>query len=145
MSAAEVRGESGALRRPGPRRFARSTALAYADHPMAHDDDGNDSGHTGAVIKGVLLTLGALMALSITFSLGIFLLKNVIFFGLLGGAGYLGYRMIAGGGGKKAISGGRSQRALGSGRNRGSSDDFERKMRELDAIEKRLDAEIGKR
>ena len=117
---------------------------------MAHDDDGNnDSGQTGAVLKGVLLTLGAIMALSIAFSVGIFLVKNVLFFGLLGGAGYLGYRMIAGGGRQKAVTGGRSQRALGAGRGprgRGnSSDDFDRKMRELDAIEKRLDAEIGKR
>jgi hypothetical protein len=117
---------------------------------MAHDDDDNHgSGQTGAVLKGVLLTLGAFMALSIAFSVGIFLVKNVLFFGLLGGAGYLGYRMIAGGR-RKQLGGGRSHRALGTGRHRGggggsSSDDFERKMRELDAIEKRLDAEIGKR
>jgi len=116
---------------------------------MAHDDDDNHgSGHTGAVLKGVLLTLGAIFALNIAFWVGLVLIKNVLFFGLLGGAGYLGYRMIAGGG-RKQIGGGRSQRALGTGRHRGgggsSSDDFERKMRELDAIEKRLDAEIGKR
>ena len=70
---------------------------------------------------------------------------NVLFFGLLGGAGYLGYRMIAGGGKQRAVGGRRSQKALGPGRRGSSSDDFERKMRELDAIEKRLDAEIGKR
>ena len=131
-------------------RFARASALAYAESPMAHDDDDNHgSGHTGAVLKGVLLTLGAIMALNIAFWVGLVLIKNVLFFGLLGGAGYLGYRMIAGGGGRKAVTGGRSHRALGTGRGRsgsgGSSDDFERKMRELDAIEKRLDAEIGKR
>jgi hypothetical protein len=37
---------------------------------------------------------------------------------------------------------------LPAGRGRSSSgggDDFDRKMRELEAIEKRLDAEIGKR
>jgi len=118
---------------------------------MAHDDDDNHgSGRTGAVLKGVLLTLGAIMALNIAFWVGLVLIKNVLFFGLLGGAGYLGYRMIAGGGGRKAVTGGRSHRALGTGRGRsgsggGSSDDFDRKMRELDAIEKRLDAEIGKR
>lgn len=118
---------------------------------MAHDDDGNNgSGHGGAVLKGVLLTLGAIMALNIALWVGFVLVKNLVFFGLLGGAGYLGYRMIAGGGRQKAVTGGRSQRALGAGRGprgRGgsSSDDFDRKMRELDAIEKRLDAEIGKR
>ena len=64
---------------------------------------------------------------------------------VLAGAGYLGYRMIAGGGRQKAI-GGRSRRALPAGRGRKSGgDDFDRKMRELEAIEKRLDAEIGKR
>ncbi len=127
-------------------RFARSATLAYAGHRMAYDDDDNrGSGQTGSVLKGVLMTLGALMALSIAFSVGIFLVKNVLLFGLLGGAGYLGYRMIAGGGNRKQITGGRSQRALGRGRGGNSSDDFERKMRELDAIEKRLDAEIGKR
>ncbi len=63
---------------------------------MAHDDDDNNgSGQTGAVLKGVLMTLGALMALSIAFSVGIFLVKNVLFFGLLGGAGYLGYKKLA--------------------------------------------------
>lgn len=113
---------------------------------MAHDDDGNnDSGNTGAVLKGVLLTLGGIAALWMFVGVGLFLLKNVLFFGLLGGAGYLGYRMIAGGGKQRAVGGRRSQRALGAGRSRNSGDDFDRKMRELDAIEKRLDAEIGKR
>jgi hypothetical protein len=114
---------------------------------MAHDDDGNnDSSQAGAVFKGALLTLGGIAALWMFVGVGLFLLKNVLFFGLLGGAGYLGYRMIAGGGKQKAVGGRRSQKALGPGRRGGnSSDDFERKMRELDAIEKRLDAEIGKR
>ena len=114
---------------------------------MAHDDDGiNDSSQAGAVFMGALLTLGGIAALWMFVGVGLFLLKNVLFFGLLGGAGYLGYRMIAGGGKQKAVGGRRSQKALGPGRRGGnSSDDFERKMRELDAIEKRLDAEIGKR
>ena len=113
---------------------------------MAHDDDDhNGSGQAGTVLKTVLMTLGALVA----FVLVLGVVKSVLFYGLLAGAGYLGYRAIAGGGGnRKQVTGGRSQRALGSGRSRSSgnsSDDFDRKMRELDAIEKRLDAEIGKR
>lgn len=114
---------------------------------MAHDDDGNDSGQTGAVVKTVLMTLGVLAAISLAVKVSFILLGNLLFFGLLGGAGYLGYRMIAGGNNRKSLSSRRGPRgALGSGRSRGSSgDDFERKMRELDAIEKRLDAEIGKR
>ncbi len=109
---------------------------------MAYDDDGGSGSHAFAILKGVFLTLGALMALGLALSFGFFLIKSVIFFGVIGGAGYIGYRMLAGGGDKpKAVSGGRRQRALGRGN---SSDEFDRKMRELDAIEKRLDAEIGK-
>ena len=118
---------------------------------MSHDDDDKNSGQTGAVLRGGLMALGAIAALwLVVFPLlgfGFLLIKNAIFFGALAGAGYLGYRMIAGGGSRKAISGGRRHRALpaGRGRSSGGGDDFERKMRELDAIEKRLDAEIGKR
>jgi hypothetical protein len=120
---------------------------------MSHDDDDDkNSGQTGAVLRGGLMALGAIAALwLVVFPLlgfGLVILKNAIFFGVLAGAGYLGYRMIAGGS-RKALSGGRQRRALPAGRGRGRSsgggDDFDRKMRELDAIEKRLDAEIGKR
>lgn len=118
---------------------------------MANDDDDDkNSGQTGAVIRGTLMALGAIAALWLVvfpvMSIGFALLSRALFFGVLAGAGYLGYRMVTGGGRQKAI-GGRSRRALpaGRGRNSGSGDDFDRKMRELEAIEKRLDAEIGKR
>jgi hypothetical protein len=119
---------------------------------MANDDDDDrSSGQTGAVIRGGLMALGAIAALWLVvfpvLGFGLALLSKAVFFGVLAGAGYLGYRMIAGGGRQKAMTGGRSRRALpaGRGRNSGSGDDFDRKMRELEAIEKRLDAEIGKR
>ena len=130
--------------------FATTLVLAYPEPPMSNDDDDKNSGQTGAVLRGGLMALGAIAALwLVVFPLlgfGLVILKNAIFFGVLAGAGYLGYRMIAGGS-RKAISGGRSRRALpaGRGRSSGGGDDFERKMRELEAIEKRLDAEIGKR
>jgi hypothetical protein len=118
---------------------------------MSNDDDDKNSGQTGAVLRGGLMALGAIAALWLVvfplLGLGFMLLKNAIFFGVLAGAGYLGYRMIAGGS-RKALSGGRHRRALPAGRggrSSGGGDDFERKMRELEAIEKRLDAEIGKR
>jgi hypothetical protein len=124
--------------------------LAYPETPMANDDDDDrSSGQTGAVIRGGLMALGAIAALWLVvfpvLGFGLALLSKALFFGVLAGAGYLGYRMIAGGGRQKAI-GGRSRRALPAGRGRKSGgDDFDRKMRELEAIEKRLDAEIGKR
>lgn len=112
-----------------------------------HDDD-ERPGVAARFAKGSLLVLGGLFALMIAarmvFGLFFAVLGNVLFVGALAGAGYIGYRLVAGGGERKAVQGGRSARALGPGRSRGG-DDFERKMRELEAIERRLDAEIGKR
>ncbi len=122
---------------------------------MARDDDDDDDRGSGAgtMIKGGLYALGAVAAVYWVvlplFFVGWAIAKSVFFLAALTGAGYVGYRMIAGGGGsRRALRGRRGQKALGTGRrNRGGSsgDDFDRKMRELEAIEKRLDAEIGKR
>lgn len=125
---------------------------------MARDDDDDDRGGTGGtatMLKGGLLALGAMAAVYWIawplFIMGWFLAKSAVFLAALAGAGYLGYRMIASGGRgeRRALRGRRgSQKALGTGRRShrvSSGDDFDRKMRELDAIEKRLDAEIGKR
>jgi uncharacterized membrane protein YebE (DUF533 family) len=84
------------------------------------------------LLKGALIGLGALTALG----LGLALLAPMVKLGLLAGAGYLGYRLVAGKG-KKSVAGSARHRALPQ-----SGDDFERRMRELDAIEKQLDAEI---
>ena len=131
--------------------------MAYSERRMARDDDDDDdrgSSGTGTMIKGGLYALGAVAAVYWVvlplFFVGWWIAKSVFLLAALTGAGYVGYRMIAGGGGRgrRALRGGRrGQKALGTGRrSRGSSgDDFDRKMRELDAIEKRLDAEIGKR
>jgi len=124
---------------------------------MARDDDDDDDDRgsgAGTMIKGGLYALGAVAAVYWVvlplFFVGWWIAKSVFLLAALTGAGYLGYRMIAGGGGsRRALRGRRGQKALGTGRrNRGGGgggDDFDRKMRELDAIEKRLDAEIGKR
>lgn len=119
---------------------------------MSHDhDDDKTSGQAGAVLRGGLMALGAVAALWLVvfpvLGFGLAILSKALFYGVLAGAGYLGYRMIAGGPRQKSVTGGRQRRALPAGRGRGSGggDDFERKMRELEAIEKRLDAEIGKR
>lgn len=117
-------------------------SMASFDH---HDDERPSVASRFA--KGSLLVLGGLFALMIATKLifGLFfaVLGPAMFFGALAGAGYIGYKLVAGGGQRKAVEGGRSARALGPGKRRG--DDFERKMRELEAIERRLDAEISKR
>lgn len=121
-----------------------------AHHHDSNDDDGPSVASRFA--KGSLLVLGGLFALMIAarmvFGLFFAVIGNVLFVGALAGAGYIGYRLVSGRADRKAVSGGRSMRALGpgrSGRRRGDGDDFDRKMRELEAIERRLDAEIGKR
>lgn len=117
--------------------------MALYDH---HDDE--RPSFAARFAKGSLLVLGGLFALLIAtrmlFGLFFALLGPVMFVGALAGAGYIGYKLVAGSE-PKAIRGGRSARALGPGRGRSSVDDFERKMRELEAIERRLDAEISKR
>jgi hypothetical protein len=91
-----------------------------------------EGGEGATLLKGALIGLGALTALG----LGLALLAPVVKLGLLAGAGYLGYRLVAGRG-KKSLAGSAPRRALPK-----SGDDFDRRMRELDAIEKQLDAEI---
>jgi hypothetical protein len=60
--------------------------------------------------------------------------------GVVGGAGYLGYRFMKK---KRALPAGKSaggRKALSAA----SGDDFDRRMRELEEVERRLDSEIGK-
>jgi hypothetical protein len=95
---------------------------------MARDDDGA-TGTT--VLKGALMVLGALAAVGLVLVVA----KPLLLIGVLFGAGYLGYRMF---GKQKALEGGRERKAL-------SSADFDRRMRELDAIDRQLDSEIRKR
>lgn len=118
----------------------------------SHNDDDDRPNLAGKFAKGALLALGGMFALwiavNMVFGIVFAVIGKVIFLGALAGAGYLGYRLVAGGGERKQLEGGRSRGALGPGRGRrggGGGDDFERKMRELEAIERRLDAEIGKR
>jgi hypothetical protein len=82
----------------------------------------------GGLVKGGLLVLGGLAALGIAISL----LKPLLILGVLGGAGYIGYRLIT----KQKALEGKKQGALPA------SSDYERRMRELDDAERKLDAEI---
>jgi hypothetical protein len=103
---------------------------------MRRSDDGNKGpGGTTTLLKGVLLGLGGLVALGIALTM----LKYVIVIGVLGGAGYLGYRILTK---NKALSG---DTAAPRGKLKSGDDDFDRKMRELEAIERRLDREISGR
>ena len=97
---------------------------------MADDKDGSAA---WPIIKLGLIGLGGLAALGIVVSL----LKPLLILGVIAGAGYVGYRLFMGS--EKAIEGGKERKALPP------NDDFERRMAELDAIEKKLDAEIRKR
>jgi hypothetical protein len=101
---------------------------------VADENDGGSLGWTLA--KGGLILLGGLVVLGVVLNL----LPTLGIIAALAGAGYLGYRLF-GATHKKAIEGG-SRKAL---RGDGSSDDFARRMAELDAIEKKLDAQIKDR
>ena len=102
---------------------------------MKRSGGGNDGGGTGTLLKGVLLGLGGLTL----FAIALAMLKYVIFFGVLGGAGYLGYRLLTK---DKALQ---SAEPKPRGKLSSGGDDFEQKMRELEAIERRLDREISDR
>ncbi len=102
---------------------------------MKRSGGGNDGGSTSTLLKGVLLGLGGLTLFAITLAM----LKYVIFFGVLGGAGYLGYRLLTK---DKALQ---SAEPKPRGKLSSGGDDFEQKMRELEAIERRLDREISGR
>lgn len=84
------------------------------------------------LIKLGLIGLGGVAAVAILWPI----LKMAAVLGVIAGAGYLGYRLFMGS--DKAIEGGKERKALSA------DDDFERKMRELDAMDKKLDAEIRK-
>lgn len=108
-----------------------SRALAKRARRSGDDNKGRGS---GTLVKGALMVGGGIVALMIALAI----LKPLIILGLLGGAGYLGYRFLSR---DKALQAGdeTTKKELRSG------DDFERKMRELEAIERRLDREISGR
>lgn len=92
----------------------------------------DENGVTGmSVLKGALLVLGGLAAAGFVLAIA----KPLLLIAVLFGAGFLGYRMF---GKNKALEGGKERKAL-------SSSDFDRRMRELDAIDRQLDSEIRKR
>lgn len=84
------------------------------------------------IIKLGLIGLGGLAAVGLVLAV----LKPLLILGVLAGAGYVGYRLFMGS--DRAIEGGKEHKALGA------DNDFERRMRELDAMDKKLDAEIRK-
>lgn len=96
--------------------------------PMAQDQ----GSVAWPILKLGLIGLGGLVAVGILVTV----LKPLLILGVLAGAGYVGYRLFMGS--DKALEGGKERKALSA------DDDFERKMRELDAMDKKLDAEIRK-
>jgi hypothetical protein len=100
---------------------------------VAEENDGGSLGWTLA--KGGLMVLGGLVVLGVVLNF----IGPIALVAAVAGAGYLGYRLF-GATHKKAIGSGGSRKALRSGD--GGSDDFARRMAELDAIEKKLDAQI---
>jgi hypothetical protein len=90
------------------------------------------------VFKGILMGLGGLVVLGVVVGTLKALLFPMFVVGVLTGVGYLGFKMI--GESKKAVSGAKQHKALADK----PGDDFERKMRELEAIDRQLDAEIRK-
>jgi uncharacterized membrane protein YebE (DUF533 family) len=98
---------------------------------MAKDDEG----HGVSVLKGALLALGALAAVGLGLTLVKAVFAPLFLIALIGGAGYIGYRAF---GKTKELQASRETKAL-------SSSDFDKRMRELDALDRQLDAEIRKR
>lgn len=97
-----------------------------------HDDE--SSSKTGFIVKGVLIGVGAIFALSIAMSL----FKLALIAAVIGGIGYGGYRLL--GGGKELPDGDAGQpKKLGAA---GSSDALARRMKELDALDKKLDEQL---
>lgn len=96
---------------------------------MAKDDD-----HGISVVKGALIALGALAAVGIGLALITKIVPLLFLVAMIGGAGYLGYRAF---GKTRELASGKEHKAL-------SSSDFDRRMRELDAVDRQLDAEIRK-
>ncbi|MCA9653082.1 MAG: hypothetical protein H6712_21930 [Myxococcales bacterium] len=84
------------------------------------------------LVKLGLIGLGGVVAVG----LAVAILKPLLILGVIAGAGYVGYRLFMGS--DKAIEGGKEHKAIGP------DADFERRMAELDAMEKKLDAEIRK-
>jgi uncharacterized membrane protein YebE (DUF533 family) len=111
--------------------LAPAVSRPYSPGPtMAKDDD-----HGLSVAKGVLIALGALAAVGIGLAVLKTLIVPLVVLAVIGGAGYFGYRAF---GKTKELQSSRERKAL-------SSSDFDRRMRELDAIDRQLDAEIRKR
>ena len=92
------------------------------------DDDGVDLLKTGLIVAGTIVVAGIAWSL----------FKTVLTVAVVGGIGYGVYRLVAkGGGGKKA-----PKKPKAKALPPGSPEDFEARMRELDALEKELDQEI---
>lgn len=92
----------------------------------------DQSSRAWPILKLGLLGLGGVVAVGLMVAI----LKPLLILGVIAGAGYVGYRLFMGS--DKALEGTKERKAL-------SPDaDFERRMAELDAVEKKLDAEIRK-
>lgn len=119
---------------PGVPSLLPSPVMSEREHAP-----GVDWGVVKGAATGVLLAVGGLAAISLVLSV----LEPLLIIGILGGVGWLGYRLL--GSGTPALEGERRAKSLPPAEPRGATDasDFERRMAELEAIERKLDAEIG--
>ena len=109
---------------------------------------GRQSEPQNSIARSILIGLGGFLAIGAgLYLLGyfaavfFFVLKAAALAGIVGGAGLLGYRALT----RQKILPRAGERAEKSHKQLPSSRaDYDRKMRELEAIERRLDAEISK-
>ncbi len=95
---------------------------------MADDKDSEGKAGGGSVVvKGVLIGLGAIAVLSIAMSL----FKLALVALVVGGVGYAGLRLLGG----KELPKGEAPRQLSS--------EIDRRMSELDKLDKKLDEQIA--
>ncbi len=106
-------------------------------------DDREDE---SSIPRGLLLVAGGLVAigagffvLNYVFALLFMLFKATVAIGMLGAGAYIGYKVLTRDRALTEGSSARRSKALPP------ADDFERKMRELERMEKALDAEISGR
>jgi uncharacterized membrane protein YebE (DUF533 family) len=109
---------------------------------MTDDDTKEDAGPSDSgekstlgqkILKGAAIAVGAVVVIG----LSKWLLKTAIFFGLLGGAGYVGYRLLSK---KQVTSGDKSPALLTDGKS--DANQFQAELERFKEENKRLDEKL---